>query len=66
VSGCSDLYALLVLEEKFDGKKTSGRPRKTDDVIQWIQKKKYDKVERLADWWRKMTHQLYDIEDGSE
>ena len=42
--------ALLVLYGKFDGKKTRGQPRRmwTDDVIQWIQKKKSDEVKRLA------------------
>ena len=36
--GSGGLNALLVLEEKFDGKKTRGRPRRTwtDDVIQRI------------------------------
>ena len=59
--GSSGFNALLVLEEKFDDKRTRGQPRRTwiDDVIQWMQKKKYDEVKRLAkdrDTWRKMTH----------
>jgi len=49
--GSSGFNALLVLEGKFDGRRTRGRPRKTwtDDVIQWMQKKKYDEVKRLAE-----------------
>jgi len=61
--GFSGLNALLFLDRKFDGKIRRGRPRRsrTDDVIQWTQKKKYDEVKRLAedrDTWRKMTQNL--------
>jgi len=70
--GSSDGFnALLVLEGKFDGKRTRGRPRRTwiDDVIQWIHAEEksmmYDEVQRLAEdrnTWRKTRHQPYDTE----
>jgi len=68
--GSSGVNALLVLEGKFDGKRTRGRPRRTwiDDVTQRMQKKKYDEVKRLAedrDTWRKMTRQPSDTEDDT-
>jgi len=51
----SGFNALLVLEGKFDGKRTRGRHRRTwiDDVMQWMQKKKYDEV--IRDWLRTGT-----------
>jgi len=45
--GSSGLNALLVLEGKFDEKKSKRRTW-IDDAIQWMQKKKYDEVKRLA------------------
>ena len=47
----SGFNALVVLEWKFDGKKVRGRPRRTwiDDVIQLMQKKKCDEINRLAE-----------------
>jgi len=70
LKGSSGFNALLVLEGKFDGKRTRGQPRRTwrDDVIQWMQKKRYDEVKRLAaesDTRRKTTHQPSDSEDGT-
>jgi len=60
MKGYGGFSALLVLEGKFDGKKR-GRPRKrlTYYIIQWMQKKKYDEVKRLAedkDTLRKMIY----------
>ena len=61
--GSSGFNALLVLEGKFDGKRTRGRPRRTwiDDATQWMSKKKYDEVKRLAgdmDTWRKTRRHI--------
>ena len=62
--------ALLFLEGKFDGKRTRGRTRRTliDDVIQWMQKKMYDELKRLAedsDTWKKTTQQPSGTEDDT-
>jgi len=67
----------MILDRKFDEKRTRDRPRRTwiDDIIHWMQKKKYDEVKRLAedrDSWRKTTHQLltqkmaYDDDDDDD
>ena len=44
--GSTGFSALLLLEGKFDGKRTRGQRRRTwrDDVIQWMQKKKNNEV----------------------
>jgi len=52
--GSSGFNASLIPEEKFDGKRTRGRPRRTwiDDVIRWTQKKS---MMKLRDWLRTGT-----------
>ena len=64
------LNALLILEGKYEGKKPRGRPRRMwiDDVLQKLDKTKYQEVKRLSEdrkTWRKMTHQPSYREDGN-
>jgi len=68
--GSSGKNALLILEGKFEGKKPRGRPRRMwiDDVLQKLDKTKYQEVKRMAEdrkTWRKMTHQPSYREDGN-
>jgi len=61
--GSSGSNALLLVEGKPEGKKASGRPRRTwvNDLLQWTQQIMYHEVKRLAEdreAWRKETHKL--------
>jgi len=70
LKGSSGKNAMLILEGKFERKEPRGRPRRMwiDDVLQKLDKTKYQEVKRLAEdskTWRKMTHQPSYREDGN-
>jgi hypothetical protein len=68
--GSSGISALLIIEEKFKGKRARGRPRKMwiDDIYKRTSKRIYVEVKRVAidrAAWRRLKHQPSYQEDGT-